>query len=323
MSIRIEKIVDMFTLKQIRAFQAVVRHGGVAQAARALNASAAAVAANIDNLEAVTGLRLFDRRPARGMALSSDGRLFEEGAQRFIAAADDMAALASSLRQGEQFEIRFGCYHTFAPIFAPALLSTVKSMADGARFMLTEAPRSTLLRALDEGEIDVALIYDLHVDPSQYIAERVIDAMPRAILAKSHPLARRASLSPLDLAPYPYVEFREDEDNSGFTEFLTAANVTPRIALSSRSYEVVRSVVGAGDGYAILAFQPKSMTSYQGDELVAIPFRGRVSAYGVSLVRSRNRQATRTLETFVELCRDVVQRLAQDSLGLPGSSEVK
>ena len=98
----------MFTLKQIRAFQAVARHGGVAQAARVLNASAAAVAANIDNLEAVTGLRLFDRKPARGMALSSAGRQFELGAQRLAAAADDVATLASSLRLGEQFEIRFG-----------------------------------------------------------------------------------------------------------------------------------------------------------------------------------------------------------------------
>lgn len=309
----------MFTLKQIRAFQTVARHGGVAQAARVLNASAAAVAANIDNLEAVTGLRLFDRKPARGMALSSEGRQFELGAQRLAAAADDVATLASSLRLGEQFEIRFGCYHTFAPIFAPALLSTVKSMAEGARFTLTEAPRSALLRALDEGEIDVALMYDLHLDRAKYVADRVVGAQPRAILAKSHPLAQHVSLNPLDLAPYPFVEFREEEDDSGFSEFLTAANVAPKVALSSRSYEVVRSVVGAGDGYAILAFQPKLMTSYQGDDLVAVPFSGEVRTYGVSLVRSRNRQATKTLETFLRLCADVVQGLAQDSLGLPPS----
>ncbi len=313
----------MFTLKQIRAFQAVARHGGVAQAARALNASAAAVAANIDNLEAVTGLRLFDRKPARGMALSSEGRQFEAGAQRLAAAADDVAALASSLRLGEQFEIRFGCYHTFAPIFAPALLNTVKSMAEDARFTLAEAPRSALLRALDEGEIDVALMYDLHVDRAHYIADRVIGAQPRAILAKSHPLAHYASLSPQDLAPYPFVEFREEEEDSGFSAFLAAANVAPKVALSSRSYEVVRSVVGAGDGFAILAFQPKLMTSYQGDDLVAVPFNGEVGTYGVSLVRSRNRQATRTLETFLGLCGDVIQGLAQDSLGLPRASDGK
>ena len=59
-----------FTLRQCSYFRAVAENGGIAQAARALNISQPAVAQAIEKLEDVTGLRLFDRRHARGATLT-------------------------------------------------------------------------------------------------------------------------------------------------------------------------------------------------------------------------------------------------------------
>ena len=60
-----------FSLRQLAFLSEAARCGGIAPAARNLNISPAAVSSALDKLEAVTGLTLFDRFPARGMRLGA------------------------------------------------------------------------------------------------------------------------------------------------------------------------------------------------------------------------------------------------------------
>ncbi|MCI5095357.1 MAG: LysR family transcriptional regulator [Rhodobacteraceae bacterium] len=62
-----------FSLRQLSLFAETAKCGGIAQAARNLNVSPAAVASAIDKLEDTTGLVLFDRFPARGLRLTPTG----------------------------------------------------------------------------------------------------------------------------------------------------------------------------------------------------------------------------------------------------------
>jgi DNA-binding transcriptional LysR family regulator len=86
--------------QDVRYFVALARHGRLAATARALRVNHATVARRIDNLEALLGCALFERRP-EGYALTAEGK-----AALAEAAAMDEAALSlhDRLRAGTEIK---------------------------------------------------------------------------------------------------------------------------------------------------------------------------------------------------------------------------
>lgn len=299
--------MNRITLKQAASFLAVVEAGGVAQAARTVNASTAAVAAHIDNLEPATGLTLFERLPAKGMALTPEGAAFAPAARRMLAAGEEAAAVAADLAGGAAGDLRFGCFHGFAPIFAPPLAARFARSHPGARLILQEKTGDGLLDDLARRRIDLALVYNPLTPVEGAGFEILASVRPRAILSAGHPLAGRGAVSLEELKAYPHVEFRSNDGGRGFTDLLYRDGAPPRIALASLSYEVVRSVVGASDGFALLAFQPANMKSYAGDPLVALPLSDPPPASDIALFWDERGGASRLIPAFHALCADVVK----------------
>src|SRR4051794_12258342 len=78
----------MMELRQLAAFDAVVRTGSVTRAAVELNYVQSSVTAQIQALEADLGVRLFDRI-GRRLALTEAGRHLAPIAQRMLALMDE------------------------------------------------------------------------------------------------------------------------------------------------------------------------------------------------------------------------------------------
>lgn len=302
--------MNRITFKQYASFIAVAEAGGVAQAARAVNASTAAVAAHIDNLEAETGLTLFERLPAKGMTLTPEGAAFLPAARTVIGAGEEAAALAADLAGGAAGELRFGCFHGFAPIFAPPLHAGFAAAHPEVRLTLHEKTTDALLADLSRRRIDLALVYRPKTAPDGIGRETLVTARPRAILSARHPLAGRPAVSLAELKAYPHVEFRSSDGQRGFTDLLYRDGAPPRIALASLSHEVVRSVVGGGDAFALLAFQPANMNSYAGDPLAALPLTDPVPGFDIALLWDERAGASRLIPAFRRLCAETVRRIA-------------
>ena len=104
-----------FTLKQCAYFLCVVEHGGIAQAARALNISQPAVSQALDKLEDMYGFRLLYRHHARGTEVTPEGRAFAAHCRDLLKTAAGVENKASAIAAHLGGTIRFGCFHTIAP----------------------------------------------------------------------------------------------------------------------------------------------------------------------------------------------------------------
>ena len=80
------------SLKQIRYFIAAAESGRISQAAVELNVSQSAVTAAVQQLEALLGVRLFERHAA-GVALTREGNRF------LLHGRNIMAAVAEAVRE--------------------------------------------------------------------------------------------------------------------------------------------------------------------------------------------------------------------------------
>ena len=91
-----------YTLKQLYYFTAVADHGGIAQAARALNLSQPAIAQALNKLEEQYELVLFLRQHSRGVELTAQGRQLYTQAQHLLTEAEEQEKEEEGRREAQE-----------------------------------------------------------------------------------------------------------------------------------------------------------------------------------------------------------------------------
>lgn len=145
------------SLKQMRYALAVARSGHFGRAAEACAVSQPALSQQILALEGLCGTTLFDRLKT-GIRLTPFGREFIARASKAVEAADalDDFALARSGRLDRP--LRFGLIPTVAPYLLPRIYPALTKNLPEVKFSISESRTEALLDALDDGQLDIALI---------------------------------------------------------------------------------------------------------------------------------------------------------------------
>lgn len=260
-----------FTLRQCAYFRAVAEHGGIAQAARALNISQPSVAQALEKLEDATRLVLFERHHARGLTLTLQGRLFLEHVNRLEEQAGQVEREAAALAAETAGEIRLGVFRTLSPFYAAGLIRSFGEAVPGVIVRQREMALANLADALRDGSIDLALTYDRGSDPQGLAFVQLAALRPMVVLAADHPLAGRDSIDLADLADEPYVMLEGPGSRSYFEELLAESGISPPVSYVSTSLEAVRSAVAAGFGFTLLVMRPPSSMTYDGGEVRTLP----------------------------------------------------
>jgi DNA-binding transcriptional LysR family regulator len=106
-----------------------------------------------------------------------------------------------------------------------------------------------------------------------------------------------------DLAEDPFVLYDLPHSREYFTELFAAAGLAMRPAYRSTTFETVRALVAAGQGYSILNQRPVSDTTYDGGRAVPLPLLDPLPPLPVVLARPRGVRPTRRAQAFTELAR--------------------
>ncbi|SIO45339.1 LysR family transcriptional regulator, hydrogen peroxide-inducible genes activator [Rhodovulum sp. ES.010] len=145
------------TLKQLRYFEALARHGHFGRAAEACAISQPALSVQIKDLEASLGTGLFERGP-RAVRLTRFGEEFALRAREILRAVDDLGDLARAAREDLAGPLRIGVIPTIAPYLLPSLLGALTRRHPRLDVHVRETLTPRLVQELDEGRIDTALV---------------------------------------------------------------------------------------------------------------------------------------------------------------------
>lgn len=295
-----------FTLRQLTYLTETARQGGIAQAARQLNVSAAAIASALDKLEAATGLSLFDRFPAQGMRLTRAGGMFATQAEALLKQAAALDRQAANLAFGRTGRIHIGTHHALAQqIVLPAVLA-FRDSHPGVRIEVKEADYPALVAALDTGEVDALVVFDQGFDPGRHEVEVLLELPPLILLSGAHPLASKARISLSDLTGLPYISVSPAGPGPSYLQLLQAAGVHPEVPFQSQSRELVQAYVGKGFGFTLAGFPPKQDCTTEGDPIVARPLKENIGHYRVVIARSRQAVQSVLTDRFLEICKSSV-----------------
>lgn len=297
-----------FTLRQLEYFDAVAEAGSIAGAARACHVSESTIAAALDELERALGVALLVRRRAHGATLAADGRIALERARTILEASRELERIGSE--QGLAGPVSIGVYGPFAGTLLPRILARLDAEHPEASVRIVDDEHDELLRALREGELDVALVYDVDLGP-ELAARPIATRRPHALLPDGHPLAERRSVRLSELADEPFVRFDYHPSSQNTAALFARAGIAPPTRLSTHHFELVRSLVGEGLGWSLVYQVPASDVTESGRPVAAVPIEladgepGAISL--VAAVRSGAAARSPRLRTLVAIAADAAR----------------
>src|SRR6187455_2174790 len=145
------------TLRQLRYFDALERHGHFGRAAEACSISQPALSMQIKELEESLGAVLLERG-ARQVRLTKFG---EEAAQRvrdILRSLDELGDVARASQDQLLGRLRIGMIPTIAPYLLPAVIGNLTRRHPELDIHVREALTPKLIQELAEGRIDTAIV---------------------------------------------------------------------------------------------------------------------------------------------------------------------
>ncbi len=190
--------MDRPSLRQLEYAVAVAEARHFGRAARASAVTQPALSAQIQALEEILGVRIFERS-RRGVIVTGPGEAVIERARAALRAVDDVVEAARRVSDPWTGPLHLGVIPTVAPYLLPRWLPLVRERHPALQLFLHEDQTSRLLARLREGSLDVVLLA-LPVEGDDLESFSLFDEPFHVAVPSAHPLARgRRRLGDADL----------------------------------------------------------------------------------------------------------------------------
>ncbi len=293
-----------FTLKQLRYFEALSRHGHFGRAADTCAISQPALSMQIKELEESLGTALFERG-ARQVRLTSFGEEFALRVRVILGLVDELGDLTRASRDRLVGRLRIGIIPTIAPYLLPTIIGNLSQTHIGLDIHVRETLTHKLIQELVEGRLDTAIVALPISEPSftevALFTENFVLVRPSEDDGK--PVPNGDMLREMRLLLLEEGHCFRDQALS----FCNIRSALPREGLDGSSLSTLVQMVGAGIGVTLI---PE----------MAVPVETRSAP--VSVARFKNPQPSRTVGMIWRKTSPLADQLRQISEVVRQSAEV-
>lgn len=180
-----------FTLRQLQYAVAVADSLSFRKAAERCRVSQPSLSAQLAQLEASIGVRLFER-DRRRVLVTAAGRALIERARLILRETDDLVELARHSGDPLSGTLRIGVIPTISSYLLPRLTTALRKAYPRLTVLWVEDKTEVLLRSLEGGTLDAALLA-LEADLGD-VEREILGADPFVLATPvGHPLGAKAS----------------------------------------------------------------------------------------------------------------------------------
>lgn len=296
------------TLRQLRYFDALARHGHFGRAAEASAISQPALSMQIRDLEQSLGTPLLERSP-RSLRLTPFGEAFLTRARAILRQTEELEDLARAARAELAGRLRIGVIPTVAPYLLPRLIARMTALYPALDLTLRETITPRLLRDLAEGRLDCALLALPVGEPAleevALFSEAFMLVRPAADGGK--PVPDRESLREMRLLLLEEGHCFRDQALSFCAPDTGTGTTTPREMMDGSSLSTLVQMVGAGIGVTLIPEMAVPVETRSAPVSVAA-FPDPQPRRTLGLVWRRTSPLAPQLRQIAEVVREVAQR---------------
>lgn len=161
------------SMKQLRYFDSLARHGHFGKAAADCAISQPALSVQIRELEELIGAPLVERGP-RPIRLTQLGEQFALRIRDILKSVDELGNLSRLSAEPFSGHVRLGVIPTLAPYMLPAVIKGLSERFPGLDVRPREAITQKLLADLSDGKLD-AVILALPVDETALVSHELFE----------------------------------------------------------------------------------------------------------------------------------------------------
>ena len=228
---------------------AELRH--FSKAAEACFVSQPTLSTQIRKLEDELGVQLVERSP-RKIMLTPVGEEIAERARLVLSDVDQIRAVARRAGDPADGNLRLGLFPTLAPYVLPHVIPTIRKRYPNLRLQLAEEKTEDILKMLQQGELDAALlalpVNDEGMDVEILFEEPFVLALPGG-----HSLGEKSSITLKDLNGSELLLLDEGHclrDHA--LEVCALAGAHERVDFHATSMETLRQMVAADVGITLM-----------------------------------------------------------------------
>lgn len=238
----------MASVTQLRAFHFVATAGGYSQAAREMAVSQSTLSGQVRQLEAISGVVLFERGP-RGATLTADGEALYEVTSRLFSAFTEAGRMLKS-RKADGGRLRLASDGT---VHLLPILGALRRRRPKLVFSIQLHNSDGVIEQITQYRADAGVTGQMPTDSRFHV--RPLATMKLGVfLPKGHSWAQRESVSIRDLQGLPFVlRERGSRTREVFEQNLAACGVTLGDIIEVSTRDGVRETVAAGFGMGAIA----------------------------------------------------------------------
>ncbi|BEN12306.1 LysR family transcriptional regulator [Serratia marcescens] len=296
-----------YSLKQLRVFVTVARHGSFSRAGEAIGLTQSAVSHSVKELEAEIGVRLLDRT-TREVVLTDAGLRLANRVERLL---DELqAALLDARSFGVQRSgtVRVATSQTISAHLMPQCIAAGEREYPEIRIMLRDQAQQQVLHSVRNAEVDFGIV----VDPVQAVdleCEAVLHEPFLLLCRDDHPFAaqqevRWSALNGCRLVLQDYASGSRPLIDSALRQQGVEAQVVQEIGHPATLFPMV------AEGIGISIFPALALPLPEGGRLRVRRLVPEINR-ALMLVRRKNRSLTPAAEAIWQVARQQAALLHQ------------
>ncbi|RZJ68656.1 MAG: hydrogen peroxide-inducible genes activator [Flavobacterium sp.] len=242
------------TLQQLKYIIALDEERHFARAADACMVTQPGLTIQLKNLEEEIGIKIFDRNKVP-LTPTKDGIEIISRARKILREADGIRDFVVDRKNTLEGNVKLGVISTLSPYLIPLFIKAMREVAPKVHFIISEMPTGLLVRGLETGEIDIALM----ATPTGHsnLKEHLIFREPFiAYLNDGHPQSANEfyDLEPSDKSELLLLqnEFCYNAQLLDICDISDAGRITEKFSFGISSIETLKNLVRAGLGFAII-----------------------------------------------------------------------
>jgi DNA-binding transcriptional LysR family regulator len=283
----------------LESFVTVVEFGSIAEAARRLNLTAAAVAQRIRTLERELGSRLVSRS-GRTVKPTQAGAVILGHARSFLRQVRDLRSIASE--DAPSGILRLGAISTAISGLLPDVLTSITENYPQVEVYIKPGTSAHLYQEVLGGDLDAAIIARPPFAIPKSCDWKVLREEPLIVLA---PAATRVRDPHALLATEPFIRY--DRNNWGgrlVDGYLRQAGITPRERFELDGLEAIAVLVDRGLGVSLVPDWAPPWP--EGLKLAKLPVPDRTFTRRVGLVWTRGSVRAPLVHAFLKVATEVL-----------------
>lgn len=252
-----------FTLRQLRAFVAVVNTGSFTLAAESLFVTQSALSGLIKELEQSLGLRLFDRS-TRSLHLSETARALYPQVEKILNDLDAVMGEVGNLKSLQRGQVRVAVPQLLACTLLPQTMAAFHKKYPHVELRLVDCPVESVVSRVFSGEVDLGIGPERHANSD--IDMTPLFTMPfMAVMPADHPLAGQGPLTWRQLSGQRLITLQGQ-----FTELLlmnvgeTGRDMKPDVLMQVTFMSTALALVQAGMGLTLCLPYARSLVERYG-----------------------------------------------------------